>query len=81
MNMKTTCDISFKKWLTEEEAVIYCGLSRSSLQKARLSGSLPFFELMGKIMYETEIIDGWVVRNRKLYNESTHKQIKQGVKP
>ena len=55
--METTCDISFKKWLTEDEAQTYTGFSRSILQKWRNDFLLTYRRLDRKIIYKQSDLD------------------------
>lgn len=79
---ETTCDISLKRWLTDKEASIYVGLSRSKLQDARLKErTLPFSILEGKIIYDREKIDRWVDKYGKHYNTPIGSRTIKGSKP
>ncbi len=40
--MTSTCDISLKTWLDENEACIYTTLCRQDLYDARMNGKIPF---------------------------------------
>ena len=46
--MESICDISFKIWLTEEEACIYTGYCRNILREARDDAKLTFYKKKGK---------------------------------
>lgn len=47
-----------KEWLTNSEAMTYLGMSRSSLQRLRAEGTLPFSKLgAGTIRYRKSDID------------------------
>lgn len=63
--MESTCDISLKTWLSENEAIVYTSLSRPTLRKARQSGKLPYRIMMGKIIYDRIDIDNWIKRESK----------------
>lgn len=58
--LRSTCDISLKTWLSEKELVVYACVSRPTLLKARESGALPYINLMGKIVYERTAVDAWI---------------------
>ena len=40
-----------KEWLTNREAMAFLGLSKTSLQRYRSSGRLPFSKIEGSIFY------------------------------
>lgn len=63
--LRPTCDISLKTWLSEKELVVYACLSRPTLLKARESGALPYITLMGKIVYERTAVDTWIRKEAK----------------
>ena len=43
-----------KAWLTNREAMAYLGLSKTTLQRYRTSGSLPYAKIGGNIFYRYE---------------------------
>lgn len=45
--LKSTCDISLKTWLSNKEVCIYTTLSEKTIQKARDTAQLPFIVVMG----------------------------------
>lgn len=63
--LKSTCDISSKRWLSEKELLTYLPICRDSIRKARQQMELPYMEIMGKIMYDRPLVDAWVIKNAK----------------
>ena len=73
--MKSTCDISLKDFLNEEEACVFTTLGKDTLREARDLNKLPFHKYGRKIIYEKEHLREWVksfelhingkVKNRK----------------
>lgn len=63
--VKTTCDISLKTWLNEKELMVYISLSQPKIREARESNGLPFFDLMGRLMYERSAVDAWIRKESK----------------
>lgn len=65
LELRPTCDISLKTWLSEKELVVYACVSRPTILKARESGALPYINLMGKIVYERSAVDAWIRKESK----------------
>ncbi len=63
--VKPTCDISLKTWLNEKELMVYISLSQPKVREARESKGLPFFDLMGRLMYERIAVDAWIRKEAK----------------
>ncbi|TFD96400.1 DNA-binding protein [Dysgonomonas capnocytophagoides] len=63
--LRPTCDISLKTWLNEKELMVYISLSQPKVREARESKGLPFFDLMGRIMYERTAVDAWIRKESK----------------
>ena len=55
--MESTCDISFKVWLTDEEAQTYTGFSAKTLKKWRDEFQVTYRRLERKIIYKRIDID------------------------
>jgi predicted DNA-binding transcriptional regulator AlpA len=66
----TVQDAPTKRGLTESEAAVYLGLSRSTLRQARMSGSRaripppPFVRLGRTIRYLKDDLDRWLDQHR-----------------
>jgi hypothetical protein len=74
--MEAICDISFKVWLTGEEAELYTGYGRDILRKARDEGNLTFYQKKDtkrtSIRYRREDLDNFMLREHephKAYDE------------
>lgn len=63
--LRPTCDISLKTWLSEKELMVYVSLGREKLRQARQAGKLPYINLMGKIVYERSAVDAWIRKESK----------------
>lgn len=64
--------VPIKRGLSEQEAAIYLGVSRSSLRHGRCDGARdnrmpppPFVRLGRKIVYLHDDLDLWLLRNRR----------------
>lgn len=67
--IKATCDISLKTWLNEKELMVYVSLGRDKIREARKSGRLGYIDLMGKIIYNRNVVDAWVKAEAKRANK------------
>ena len=67
--MESTCDISLKTWLTEEEACIYTGYGRDILREARDKTKLTFYKKKAKeratIRYKRLDLDKFMEREHE----------------
>lgn len=53
-----------KRWLTNNEAMSYLGVSKSTIQRYRRSGKLPYSKIGGKLFYKTKDIEILLDRNQ-----------------
>ncbi len=54
-----------KRRLRTPEAATYCGSTKSTLEKLRVTGGGPTFIKMGRtVVYDTEDLDAWLVSRR-----------------
>jgi excisionase family DNA binding protein len=57
----TTNTNSENRWLRTEEAAAYVGLSKSTLEKLRVTGGGPVYAALGRVVvYRLEDLDAWV---------------------
>ncbi|MCP5381362.1 MAG: helix-turn-helix domain-containing protein [Kordiimonadaceae bacterium] len=55
-----------KNLLRAGAAAEYCGLSKSTLDKYRVTGEGPvYFKLGRAVLYKTDDLDNWINSNRK----------------
>jgi len=60
-NDMTTNTNSENRWLRTEEAAAYVGLSKSTLEKLRVTGGGPVYAALGRVVvYRLEDLDAWV---------------------
>jgi hypothetical protein len=57
--MATIFDISNKRWLDEQEAIIYTSLCRDTLRELRNERKIPFRNIGKKIIYEKKHLDAF----------------------
>lgn len=76
-------DADQKRGLTEPEAAIYLGVSRSTLRHGRCEGERdgrmpppPFVRLGRKIIYLRDDLDAWLSQNR--FDLSPRKEVRHG---
>ena len=74
---KKTVPDTKKQTLSEEEASIYIGISRSSLRQGRMNGQRnhrmstpPYVKVGRKILYLIQDLDRWLVDHRTCNQES-----------
>lgn len=69
IELKPSCDISLKKWLSEKELMVYVSLGRDKIREARKSGRLGYLDLMGEIIYDRDMVDAWVKAESRRANK------------
>jgi len=53
------------KYMNVNTAAAYCCLSKSTLDKYRVTGNGPMFIKLGKkVVYELTDLDGWIAQNK-----------------
>lgn len=69
---------ALKRVLRTPEAAEYVGLSRSTLEKLRLTGKGPLYEKAGPkiVIYHPEDLDAWLSANRR---RSTSERVQSAV--
>ena len=62
----TTNTNSENRWLRTEEAAAYVGLSKSTLEKLRVTGGGPEYAALGRVVvYRIEDLDAWVFAHKR----------------
>ena len=59
-------DATPKEWLTNREAMDFLGLSKTTLQRYRVSGRLPFSKIGGNIYYRYADLVSVLEQNRSV---------------
>lgn len=65
VNSAQSSDTSAEEWLTNADAREHLSLSKTTLQRFRKSGQLPFSKIGGSIYYRRSDIDSLLERNMR----------------